>query len=759
MQSHRRGESCAADDSESDLYLALVRQELLLHYQPVVDLKSGQVIGAEALLRWNHPEKGVLFAKQFLSSAKEGGALSSTEEWIVHQVCKQNKRWQNAGIPPFIVSVNISAFPLVQEDLVKVVADALRESGLEAKYLELEITEKMAMDAERAIDILFQLKQLGVSISVDDFGRGYSSLNYLKRFPIDKLKVDQSFIQGCTEDEREKSVVKTIIGMAKNMRLQVVAEGVETREQLVFLQQNLCDAAQGYLIGKPVSADELMANLAQVRDVVPRLGIGREQTALLCRQEMLAEARLELSEALKNQQGMTFKFVKQGQRYIHTLCEGELLHRMGMVSEEIVGKELHEFLPAEVAERKTKMYDRAWNGGEDLSYEGICNGVHYLAALRPIFQGGKVKEVIASCIDITKLKKAEEAMRTSEAKYRLIAENMSDVIVVLNREGIITYVSPAVTAVMGLAPEDIQNQHLANFILPKEQEKVNQAVQQLIEWKLPQQISFSSVHKNRTKLILEAKGSPVLGNCSEVQLIIFIVRNITAQVHSEEFLQKIDKLAVVGHLAAGVAHEIRNPVTSIKGFVQLLKKDNGKQEYFDIMLAEFHHLEKILREFVFLTGQRPAQYEQADVGNILASVIAYLQEKSAVHRLQLNMTGAEELTIWCDPGQIRQLFVNLLSNAIEAMPDGGRIQVEMLPEGYDRVKIRIADEGCGMSEERLKRLGEPFYSTKEKGTGLGLMISYKIIEYHRGYVHFSSEPEQGTTVEVVLPLNQVRSAT
>ncbi len=755
---YRMNEVTEPDEWESNLLSALIRHELFLHYQPMVDLKSGKVTGAEALLRWNHPEKGVLLPKDFFTSAEKGGALSSVEEWILHTACKQNKQWQDQGLPPFVVSVNISAFPLLHGDLVRAVEQALLDSGLEPKYLELEITEKMAMDAVRTIDILFQLKRIGISISVDDFGKGYSSLNYLKRFPIDKLKIDQSFVEQCLEDEKEESVVKTIIGMAKNLRLQVVAEGVETREQLLFLQQNLCDAAQGHLICRPVSAGELSEHFSNVQEIVPAIGMGPDQIKQLWKKEVHSQARIELSEALKNQQGMTFKFTKVDGRYIHTLCEGELMYRMGLNAEQVLGKELSEFLDPAEAERKTSFYERAWNGEENVNYEGCVNGVYYLAALRPIYQSGKVKEVLASCVDITDLKRTVEALRASEAKYRLIAENMSDIIVVLNRAGSITYTSQAVTTVLGVLPEELQDRQMLQFILPKEKEKVQLAVQEMMEEKLPTQLTFSSVHRNGTNVILEAKGTPVMDNQGEVQQIILIIRNITAQVHAEEFLRKIDKLAAVGHLAAGVAHEIRNPVTSIKGFVQLLRHDQGKQEYFDIMLAEFQQLENILREFVFLTQQRSAIYERVAIGTMLEDAIAPMRESCTKHTFKLHPGTALDLQIWCDPSQIRQLFDNLLSNSVNAMPNGGTVLIKVIPE-HDKVKIQIVDQGCGMSEERIKRLGEPFYSTKEKGTGLGLMISYKIMEYHGGYLHFSSEPEKGTTVEVVFPLEKVRSAT
>lgn len=757
---YQREEAGDSEEGDSDLLRALVREELVLHYQPVVDLKSGKMVGAEALLRWDHPTRGLLRPKEFLAIAEKEGAIFAIEEWILHAVCKQNKQWQKAGVPPFVVSVNLSSFPAIQEDLLRSVESALQESGLDPKYLELEITEELAMDAERTIEMLFQLKRIGVGISIDDFGRGYSSLNSLKRFPIDKLKIDHTFIKHCMEDATEKSVVQTIIGMAKNLRLAVVAEGVEAPEQLVFLQQNLCDAAQGHLISIPLDPDVLTQQFASVQRVVPQLGLPKEQVEQLWKQEGLFEARVELGEAIRNQQGMTFKFAKQEERYVHTLCDGELLYRMGLTPDQVIGSELSQFMPEEAAKIKTTYYERAWDGEENVCYEGFVNGIHYLAALRPIYQAGKVKEVIASCVDITELKKTEEALRNSEAKYRLITENMSDIIVVVNHKGIITYTSPAIFPVLGVKPEELQDQPLMSFIDSQEKEKVERVLRELMETKRPQQVSFTDVLRNGTKVILEAKGTPVLDSQGEVEQVIFILRNITAQVQAEEFLRKMDKLAAIGHLAAGVAHEIRNPVTSIKGFVQLLKQDQGKQEYFDIMLAEFQQLENILREFVSLTQQRPGYFEFVDIRSIIHEVLDSMQEKVVRHTLRLNVAASSELKLWCDPGQIRQLFIHLLSNAVEAMPDGGTVWIEVLQEGEDEVKIRIVDEGCGMSEQRLKRLGEPFYSTKEKGTGLGLMISYKIIQYHHGYVHFSSEPHKGTTVEVVFPINnKVRSST
>jgi diguanylate cyclase (GGDEF)-like protein/PAS domain S-box-containing protein len=243
---------------ELERYLrkALERDEFVLYYQPQINLETNQIIGAEALIRWNHPEKGMVSPAEFIPAAEETGLIIPIGEWALRTACYQNKRWQASGLPPMTVSVNISAKQFFQSNLVEMVQKILEETGIESKYLELEITESMTMDVERAIATLVGLKKIGVKISIDDFGTGYSSLNYLKQFPIDKLKVDQSFIRDSITDPHDETIVKTIIAMAHNLHLKVIAEGVETKEHISFLLQQMCTEAQGYYFSKPIPVNE-----------------------------------------------------------------------------------------------------------------------------------------------------------------------------------------------------------------------------------------------------------------------------------------------------------------------------------------------------------------------------------------------------------------------------------------------------------------------------------------------------------------------
>jgi diguanylate cyclase (GGDEF)-like protein/PAS domain S-box-containing protein len=243
-------------DMDLNLRKALEKNQFVLFYQPQFNLETNQICGAEALMRWVHPEKGIIPPADFIPLAEETGLIIPMGEWAIRTACEENKKWQEAGYPPIIVSVNISAKQFFQSNLVEILQEVLNETGIKPKYLELEITESITMDVERSISTLLELKKIGVKVSIDDFGTGYSSLNYLKRLPIDKLKIDQSFIRECPNDINSNTLVRTIIIMAHLLKLQVKAEGVETQEQVSFLLGQGCKEAQGYLFSKPLPVPE-----------------------------------------------------------------------------------------------------------------------------------------------------------------------------------------------------------------------------------------------------------------------------------------------------------------------------------------------------------------------------------------------------------------------------------------------------------------------------------------------------------------------
>ena len=249
---------------EAALRLAIEREEFVLHYQPQVDLSSGAITGMEALIRWQHPEEGLLYPADFIDIAEETGLIIPIGTWVLRAACSQNKQWQEAGLPSIKVAVNLSARQFAQQNLSETIAKILADSGLSPKQLELELTESLIMnDVDQAIGVLRNIKALGVGISVDDFGTGYSSLSYLKRLPIDVLKIDRTFVSDIgAGDGDDAAIVTSIITLAHALKLRVIAEGVETEQQLNYLRGSGCDEMQGYFFSRPVPA-EAFAQLLQ----------------------------------------------------------------------------------------------------------------------------------------------------------------------------------------------------------------------------------------------------------------------------------------------------------------------------------------------------------------------------------------------------------------------------------------------------------------------------------------------------------------
>ncbi|SMB31231.1 Sensory box/GGDEF family protein (fragment) [Sterolibacterium denitrificans] len=250
---------------------ALINDEFLLHYQPQINLADGKVVGVEALIRWRHPEMGILQPGRFIAIAEESGLIVPMGDWALKHACQQAVEWRKAGLPPIVVAVNLSAIQFQRGDIEKSVVQALNESGHDPQYLELELTESiLVQDIEKTLEILKRLKSMGIKLSIDDFGTGYSSLSYLKRFDVDKLKIDQSFVRDMASDKNDAAIVHAIIQMARSLNLQVIAEGVEDETLVAMLHGQHCDEAQGYHFARPMAAAafvEYMENLIAAKAI------------------------------------------------------------------------------------------------------------------------------------------------------------------------------------------------------------------------------------------------------------------------------------------------------------------------------------------------------------------------------------------------------------------------------------------------------------------------------------------------------------
>lgn len=346
-------------------------------------------------------------------------------------------------------------------------------------------------------------------------------------------------------------------------------------------------------------------------------------------EEKIRRARQELDEIISEQQGIIFKIKKRGDDFIHTLCNGELLHKLGIDPVDIRTKKLIDILP-DNAEILHYHYHHAWNSGQKVTFEMDINDISLFFALKPKISDGKVTEIIGSATDISKLKQMEEMVRSTE------------------------------------------------------------------------------------------------------------------------------KLGVLGELAAGIAHEVRNPLTTLKGFLQLIQNDTDRQNqvYIKLMLEEVDRIEQITNEFMAVAKPQALLFNPENIISIIYQVVALLQPQALLHGVEITVKENGTIKpVFCEKNQLKQVFINLIKNAFEAMPNGGTLEITITEQDQNWIDIEFVDNGCGIPEEALKKLGEPFFTMKEKGNGLGLMMCKKIIEQHHGKIHVTSTISKGSSFKITLPVH------
>ncbi|MBM6616612.1 ATP-binding protein [Bacillus suaedaesalsae] len=352
-------------------------------------------------------------------------------------------------------------------------------------------------------------------------------------------------------------------------------------------------------------------------------------------------------------------------------------------------------------------------------------------------------------------KQMQNILEESEANYRLIAENTSDLILVLDKSAKIKYYSPSHQKVLGYKESEFSRDKLKSIVHPDDVEIFTHKVQIMFEEVTPNTIDVRLKHKDGHWVQFESRCMPVLGESQTVDHIVIISRDISERLKSEELLLQSEKLSIVGELAAGVAHEIRNPLTTIKGFIQLNKVRDDSFEFNDLLLSELERIEAITSELLTLGKPQALKLEDTNVAQVIENTVELLMPQAHMNNIQFNMIFEDsELFITCEKNQIKQVFLNIIKNAIEAMPKGGNIDITLTNGTEHNCVISFQDYGSGIPEEILPRLGEPFYSLKEKGTGLGLMICQKIIKLHHGTITFNSKLGEGTLIEITLPLSE-----
>lgn len=367
---------------------------------------------------------------------------------------------------------------------------------------------------------------------------------------------------------------------------------------------------------------------------------------------------------------------------------------------------------------------------------------------------GEVLYYIGFQHDITEKKHTEQKLKEREQRYQSLFEHHPELICSFDLNGLIQNVNPAVETITGYRVDEVLQRTYTDFIINQHRDRADKLFLKVAKGKQQQKEVFTIQHKDGDTVDLEMTGVPIIVD-RDIVGIYGIGKDVTTDYHTQEMLKRAEKLNVVGELAAGIAHEIRNPLTSLKGFIQLLRPDlEQRKAYTDVMLSELERIEQIVNELLILARPQATAFAQNNLSELLDHVRILMNSKAIMSNIDIVLDYQCSLEkIYCEENQLKQIFINLLKNAIEAMPSGGTITMEAVQEDDEHIRLRIIDEGEGIPEDSLPKLGEPFYTTKEQGTGLGLMISQKMIKEHGGTMTFNSRPHQGTTVEIVLPVS------
>lgn len=434
----------------------------------------------------------------------------------------------------------------------------------------------------------------------------------------------------------------------------------------------------------------------------------------------------------------------------------EELH--GWTREEAIGQVLP-MTPDEFKEDALRLYQSLINGEEIKNFESLKlrkDGSTFYAnvTVSPVKNAeGLVIGFVGVERDISEKKKAEEELLERENQYRKLLK-LNPEPIALHMDGIIQFVNDACCKLFGGGSSDeFKGKSIYDFFCPKDKHLIVARLQQVMHSEVDSYSEFIE-HKMRkldgTPLDVEISSIYVYKNVG-FPVVQSVIRDLTERKKSEETMIRSEKLALIGQLAAGIAHDIRNPLTSLKGFVQLLKYKHT--EYVDIMMEELEHINYVVNEFMTLAKPHLSYHIACRAIELVQSVISFLQPHALLHNVQIQVETDQEIpVITCIPDQIKQVLINVLKNAIESMDGGGLIQISCRNQSNQNLIISVKDHGVGISEERLAQLGEPFYTTKANGTGLGIMVCKRIVEGHGGTFSIQSQLHQGTTVEIGLPI-------
>jgi two-component system, sporulation sensor kinase A len=368
---------------------------------------------------------------------------------------------------------------------------------------------------------------------------------------------------------------------------------------------------------------------------------------------------------------------------------------------------------------------------------------------------GEIIAIIAIFRDITEHKKMERELTRTRELYKLITENTTDLIAVVTKNLEVIYASPSFQKVVGIDPDFLVGRNVKDFVKPEEVSDYINVVKEVISTGESQLLKNRIKSINQDDIYTDFIVSPIYNSKQEFDSFVVVGRNVTDRVKNEAAIRNLDRLSIIGQLAAGVAHEIRNPLTALKGFSKLMQDNPNhekREDYLAIIMTELNRIDMIVNEFMSLAKPQAVKYERNNLISIIESTIQVLHPQALLHNVEIEMENTVDyVDVFCNAQQLKQVFVNFLKNAIESMPFGGKIQIRITFTENRTVVVSIIDDGVGIEKERLRLLGTPFYTTKDKGIGLGLTVSNKIIQEHKGFMRIESEKEEGTRVIVEFP--------
>ncbi|MDF2960230.1 MAG: sensor signal transduction histidine kinase [Paenibacillus sp.] len=482
----------------------------------------------------------------------------------------------------------------------------------------------------------------------------------------------------------------------------------------------------------------------------------RETTAMKMQENAYLETKLQIASMIDHAPDavsildLQYRIVKVNPAYTEIF---------GFTEDELLGKR-PPIIPEELTVETHELFQQAARGRQIVGFETkrLHKNNRMLDVSLTIFPLKNAENLIVALFvtirDISGDKQMELQLRQSEENYKIITENTHDLIALLSVDGIVKYASPSHQRVLGVSPAVLVGNCPFDYLEEPWKTNVKEFFSALIEEKEPRitEIYWHGPNQEQGKT-LEIHGVPVFGQDGNIDKVVIVSRDISERKNTEELLRRSDKLSVAGQLAAGIAHEIRNPLTALKGFTQFMYKGGPhKDQYLSIMMSELTRIEQIISELLMLAKPQAVTYKKRQIEPVLRDVISLLRSQANLNGVQMLLQIHSTIpAVHCEENQLKQVFINLLKNSIEAMPAGGIIRIYAQQSADGKVSIVLQDQGGGIPAEKLSRLGEPFFTTKEKGSGLGLMISQKILNEHGGTLRFNSEPGHGTTAAIILP--------